>query len=140
MSPLLSLEDLLFLAGMLHFLNVPAMLLAPRMLGWREDLAKLAPINRRMVLVMGGGIVLVILGLGTVVAVCSREMAEGGRLGMALSCFLGIFWGYRTFIQVYVYPRIWPGGFLGRLSHFGLVALFPFLSGVYWLAFFSGLL
>ncbi len=137
---LLSLENLVFLAGLLQFCQIPAMLCSPKMLGWEEDLAKLSAINRRIVFVMGGGIILTVVGSGIVVVAASSEIAAGGRLGAALACFLGVLWLYRGSMQVVVYSRIWPGGFLGRLSHHGLVALFTFQSAVYFAAFAAALL
>ncbi len=129
------LERLVFSAGVLHFCQVPAMMFSPKMLGWEEDLAKLSPINRRIVLVMGGGIMLTVLGSGLVVAFNARRIAEGGPLARALALFLAALWIYRGFIQVAVYARIWPPGRFARASHYGLVMLFGYLSAVYALAF-----
>lgn len=135
-----SLENLVFLAGLLQFCQIPAMLCSPKMLGWEEDLAKLSTINRRIVFVMGGGIILTVIGSGLVVVSASSEIAAGGRLGSALACFLGVLWLYRGSMQVVVYSRIWPGGWMGRLSHYGLVALFTFQSAVYFLSFATALM
>lgn len=129
------LEKLLFSAGLLHFCQLPAMMFSPKMLGWDEDLAKLSTINRRIVLVMGGGIMLTVLGSGVVVAFNARHIAAGGPLARALSLFLASLWIYRGSIQVAIYARIWPSGWFARLSHYGLVVLFGYLSAVYLLAF-----
>lgn len=122
---------LIFLTGMLHFCQIPAMIMAPRMLGWKEDLAKLTTINRAIVLVMGGGIILTVTGLGIVVVLCTEDLVRGTRMGAALACFLGVFWAYRGSVQIFLYSSIWAQDFLGRLSHYGLVAIFTFQSGVY---------
>ncbi|MFA6094066.1 MAG: hypothetical protein WC986_14095 [Elusimicrobiota bacterium] len=128
-------KNLVFLAGLLHFCQIPALFFAPTMLGWKEDLEKLRPINRMIFFVIGWAIVLTVIGLGIVVMTDPNALVSGQRLGTALSAFLGIFWTYRGTIQVAVYPKIWPGGFMGRASHYGLVALFTFLAGIYILAF-----
>lgn len=135
-----SLSTVIFLTGLLHFCQVPAMLIAPRMLGWRDDLAKVTPINRRIIAVMGLGIVLTVLGLGVVVMVAAEEIAAGSLLGAALAAFLGIFWTYRGAVQVVLYSQVWPAHGPGRLSHYGLAVLFAVLALVYWGVFVRGLL
>lgn len=128
---LLSLQNLLFVTGLLHFCQLPAMIAAPRMLSWKDDLAKLQTINRQIVKVIGLAIMIVGLGTGIVVMIGAAELAEGGPLAAALLAFLGVFWLYRAIVQIVVYRRIWPGGFMGRLSHYGLCALFSFQAAVY---------
>ncbi|HEX7008884.1 MAG TPA: hypothetical protein VF184_02815 [Phycisphaeraceae bacterium] len=135
----ITLTNLVLLAGLLHFCQIPAMLAAPRMLGWKEDLAKLAVINRRIVQVIGIAIVIVGVGLGIVVVCAPADVAGGSRAGMGLACFLGVFWGYRAAVQYLLYHRIWPRGVVGRLSHYGLCGLFTFQSVVYLAAFLAGL-
>lgn len=138
MSDWMSLERLVGLAGWLHFCQVPAMLAAPRMLGWEEDLAKMQPINRRIFGVMATAIMLTVLGLGLVVGLSPGQVTDGSRLGTSLAGFLAVFWTYRGGVQVAVYSRIWPVGTLGSFSHYGLTALFTFLAGSYWAAFVAG--
>lgn len=140
MSETLSLTALVGLAGWLHFCQVPAMMVAPRMLGWDEDLARMQPINRRIFRVMATAIMLTVLGLGLVVGLSPAQVADGSRLGTSLAGFLAVFWTYRGAVQVLVYSRIWPQGILGILSHYGLTALFSFLAGVYWMVLVSGVL
>jgi len=114
------------------------MIVAPRMLGWERDLARLEPINRRIVRVIGVAIMIVVIGLGIVVMAAPGEMLEG-NLGAGLGCFLGIFWLYRAVVQVLVYRHVWPEGRLGRASHYGLSLLFFALAGVYFAAFATNL-
>ncbi len=127
----MSLKHVLRLAGLLHFVQVPAMLYAPRMLDWESDLSKISVINRRIVQVMGGAIMLTVLGTGLVVAVGSDDLAAGGTLATALCVFMCVFWTYRAAVQMFLYSRIWPQGALGRISHYALCVLFSFLSVVY---------
>lgn len=138
-SDLLSLRNLVWLAGALQFCQIPAMLASPRMLNWREDLAKLSAINRQIVVVIGGAIVLAGIGLGVVVVLCATEMVNGGRLGTALCGFLAIFWLYRDIVQIFLYSKIWPEGVAGKLSHYGLMVLFTFQVCAYSTAFLVAL-
>ena len=133
-------ERLTFWTGFSHLCQLPAMVAAPRMLDWSGELGRLSTLNRRIVLVMGGGILLAAQGLGIVVMVAADEIARGGRLGGAVACFLSIFWAYRALVQIFLYSRIWPASGIGRLSHWGLVCLFTLQTGAYALVFASGLL
>src|SRR5262249_2491199 len=117
MIDMLSLPNAVFLAGLLHFCQVPGMLFATRMLGWREDLAKLEPINRRIVHTVGLGVMIAVLGLGAVVMSAPGAVAGGSRLGIALATFLAIFWAFRAAMQLFVYARIWPRQTVAWLSH-----------------------
>jgi hypothetical protein len=128
---ILTVRNLLFVAGLLHFCQVPAMIVAPRMLGWADDLSKLQPINRRIVKVMGLAIMIVVLGTGVVVMIGCSQLADGGPLAVAFCTFLGVFWLYRGLVQVVLYRRIWPGGVVGQLSHHGLTLLFFALTAAY---------
>ncbi len=134
-----TLSGIVFVAGLSQLANLPAMLIAPKMLGWKDDLAKLQPINRAIVIVLGIGMSIVIVGSGIVVMVGHREMANGSTLGMALACFLAVVWTYRGLIQIVLYTRLWPKGILGRFSHIGLGALFVFQAAIYWVCFLVGI-
>jgi uncharacterized protein YjeT (DUF2065 family) len=139
LTALLTLRNLIRLAGLLHFCQIPAMMFAPGMLGWKEDIAKLSEINRNIVKVIGGAIVLVVIGTGIVVLIGADQLAAGGRLAAAFCAFLGVFWLYRGTVQVTLYAKIWPGGLLGRLSYLGLSLLFFFLTAAYCAAFAAAL-
>jgi hypothetical protein len=135
--PALTLARLVRLAGILHFCQVPAMMVAPQMLGWKEDLAKMQTINRRIFGVIAAAIVLTVLGLGLVVALAADQVVNGSLLGEGLAAFLAVFWAYRFLVQVVLYSKIWPGGWLGKASHYGLTLLFAFLASAYAVAFAS---
>ena len=121
-------RQLMVLAGCLHFTQVPAMLLLPRVLDWQAELDRVSPMNRRLIRVVVAGIMLCVLGLGVVVSTCAAEMATT-CLGRALSGFLAIFWASRGAAQFLVYARIWPVGW--RWAHWCLCALFPTLTLLY---------
>lgn len=134
----LTLENLVFLAGLLHFVQVPALLMAPKMLNWQEEFSRLSPINRRIFQMIGLGIMLMTLGAGMVVIIAPDEVAGGGRLGTALCGYLGAVWLFRLIVQITVYARLWPGGLWGRLSHYGVVANLTVKTGIYFLVFSFG--
>lgn len=122
------LARLVFVAGALHFLQIPGMLVALRTLGVGSELRSLPPLVHRMVVVMAGGIVLCVLGLGLVVT-CWSEQVATTRLGAALCAFGCVFWGYRSVVQIVLYARLWPPQ--GTWAHRILALLFPLKTLVY---------
>lgn len=136
----LSIQNLLFVAGLLHFCQVPAMMAAPSVLGWKEDLATLQVINQRIVKVMGMGVMLMVLGMGVVVMVGAPELAAGGPLATSLCGFLTVFWLFRGVVQAVVYRRVMPQTPVGRFSQYGLTILFFFLTGAYFSGFIAAIL
>lgn len=135
-----SFRNILFLCGALHFCQLPAMLVAPKMLGWKEDLAKLTPINGWIFRVIAGGIMITVMGTGALVMVSASEIAMGGHLATALCAFLSVFWIYRGSIQIFLYSKIWLKGMTGRGSHIALSLLFSFQAAVYTVGFIRGII
>jgi hypothetical protein len=128
------------LMGLLHFAQLPSMRAAARGFDWAGELARLSPLNRRMVQVIGLAIVLVMCGLGGVVLVAADHLVRGGRLALALDAFLAVFLGFRAFVQWRVYAPLWPTSRGGRLTHVALGLLFTLQSLVYALAGLHGAL
>ncbi|MDD5657344.1 MAG: hypothetical protein PHF00_08845 [Elusimicrobia bacterium] len=109
------------------------------MLHWKEDLGQLSVINRRIMKMIGLGIMLTTLGAGVVVVIAPKQVADGSRLGTALCGYLSLVWAQRAFIQAFLYAKVWPGGFWGRLSHYGLFANVVLKTGIYFMVFALGL-
>jgi len=109
------------------------------MLKWKDEFSHLSPINWEIFKVLGVTVSLGVAGLGVVVMVAPGEMISGGRLGIALSAFLSIWWGHRAWVQVSVYRGIWPGGWLGRASYHGVALLLFYLTFSYFCFFLVGL-
>jgi hypothetical protein len=126
------------IAGALSFCQLPAMVLAPRMLRWNQELAAVSPLSRRIIGVIGIAIVLVVQGTAVVTLVGAAEMARGTSLGTAFAGFLGVFWGFRAAAQR-TYAPLWPRGRVGWLSHVGLTCLFTTQSAVFLFGFVRGL-
>ena len=118
-------EDLVWLirvTGMLHFVQVPGMVLTLSRLRIGEQLREVPPLLRQMMLVMGGGIVLSVLGTGACIALGAADVASS-RLGYYLCCFGAVFWGYRSAIQIAIYARSFPRD--ASAVHHALSVLFP---------------
>lgn len=126
-------------AGALSLSQIPAMLSAPRMLRWGDDLAAVSPLSRRIIKVIGLAIIIVVQGTGVVAMVGAADIAVGARVGVAFSGFLGAFYLFRTGAQR-AYAPFWPRTRGGRLAHLGLSALFTTQCGIFLFAFVRGLL
>ncbi len=111
------------------------MAVAPKMLRWQEDLSQLTPINRWIFKIIAAGMMFVVIGTGVVVIFSSEELVSGGRLALSFSGFMTALWIFRGSVQIFLYSKIWPDGWRGKISHYSLCALFVFLAGVYGAAF-----
>jgi len=121
-------QHALLLAGALHFTQIPAMFLLPRVLDFRNELSRLSEMNRRLVRVVLAGIMMCVLGLGAVVVISPAQMLDT-LLGRSLGAFLALFWACRGGAQIAVYSKVWPRS--SRWSHWALSALFALLTLLY---------
>jgi len=116
-------ELLLTIAGSLHFLQIPSTsYLARRLLELGPDLAKLRPINQRIVRIFIVAASILILGLGMIVISNAPEVART-PLGHALEVLLVAFWGARAAAQVAL-RSVWPRDSHGGVWYFALLAIY----------------
>jgi hypothetical protein len=100
------IELLLWVAGALQMVIAAANLLLPRILRYRENLARMSPMVREIFLVHSGYIVLVLIAFGTISLVFAPDLAGGSRLGRFLSAFLAVFWLLRLPVQLAYDPAV----------------------------------
>ena len=126
------MQDLIFVAGLLHFGILIASALVPQALDWRRELARLSPLSRRLVWVHGGYVVLMIVGLGAVATTQAGPLAAQTPLARAVCGFIALFWGIRLLLQYGVLdakPHL--GNRLLRAGYHALTLSFAFLTGVF---------
>jgi len=122
----------LWIAAAGHFLVLGASFQVPHRLGWKEDLAKLTPFNRKLMWVHGGFTVYTIIAFGVLSLVLHAEIMRGNRAALALAFFIGFYWMLRIVVDFAYYShRDWPSGAAFRVGHVLLTALFVFLSGTF---------
>lgn len=127
----------LWLAGIGHFCVLIASFQVPSRLGWREDLAKLTPFNRKLMWVHGGFAVLTIIFFGVLTLALHNEMLRGDRAAIFLAAFIGIYWTTRIVIDFTYYDhKDWPSGRMFVVGHVLLTLLFVFLATTYLGLFF----
>jgi len=119
----------LWIAGVVQLLIASANFFAPRLLHYRENLAKVSPMVREVFIVQNAYIVLVLLGNAGLCFCFTEELAGDSLLGRSLSGFLALFWGMRLPIQLFFYD---PEA-KRRYPVFNLLFLlaFVYLTGVF---------
>lgn len=126
------LSSALWLAGLGHFCVLIASFQVPARLGWKSDLAKLAPFNRKLMWTYGGFTVLTILAFGILTLALHSEMLHGDRAALGLAGFIGIYWSARIAVDaLYFRHSDWPKGVLFVVGHALLIALFVGLAATY---------
>ena len=126
------MSDWIFLAGLLHFGVLVASALVPQVLDWRHDLARIAPLTRRLVWVYGAYVVGNIVFFGLLASLMPGALAGGTPLARAVSGFIAIFWTVRLCLQYGVLhsPALLRKRVL-RYGYHGLTALFAYFALVF---------
>jgi len=122
----------LWLAGVAHFLILGASFQVPYRLGWKKDLHKLMPFNRKLLWVQGSFTVLTIVAFGVLTLVLHNEMLRGEKAALALTCFIGVYWTARILVDSFYFSHSdWPTGNAFAIGHVLLTTLFVFLAASY---------
>jgi len=122
----------LWLAGAGHFCVLIASFQVPRRLGWKVDLAKLTPFNRKLMWVHGGFAVLTIIAFGILTLALHNELLRGDRAALGVAAFIGVYWATRILVDFTYYDhKDWPRGRGFVAGHILLTLLFAFLSSTY---------
>jgi RsiW-degrading membrane proteinase PrsW (M82 family) len=123
----------LWLAGVGHFLILIASFQVPGKLGWKQDLVKLRPFNRKLLWVQSSFTVLTIVAFGTLTLVLRQEMLRGDRAAVGLATFVAVYWTARILVDAFYFSHEdWPKGKEFLIGHMLLTALFVFLAVTYW--------
>jgi hypothetical protein len=126
------LDAALWLAGWGHFTLLLAGGQLPFRFGWKEDLARVRPMNRKLFRVYWVFILVTIVAFGVLTLVLHDELLRGDRAALALASFMALFWAIRLAADFFYFSHDdWPPGGLFRLAHVLLILLFVFLLSTY---------
>jgi hypothetical protein len=126
------LKTALIVAGVLHFTLLSVGLAMPRVLRWEQDLRKVDPFSRQVILVHGAFIVLTIIGFGVITLVGADALLRGGVLAAAVAGFIGLFWLARFLIALFYFrPGKWLSTSFLKLGYAALFFVFGYFSLVY---------
>jgi hypothetical protein len=124
---------ILWLAGAGHFVILCASFQVPTRLHWKQDLAQLMPLNRKLLWVQSGFTVLTIIAFGTLTLALHRELLRGDRAALGLACFIGSYWTARILVDAFYFSHEdWPQGKQFVIGHILLTCLFAALACSYW--------
>ncbi|HTU32575.1 MAG TPA: hypothetical protein VMF66_02095 [Candidatus Acidoferrum sp.] len=122
----------LWLAAAGHFVVLIASFQVPYRLGWKRDLTKLTPFNRKLMWVHGGFAVYTVISFGALGLLLHDDILHGQRAAIALAGFIGVYWLLRVVVDFAYYDHAdWPQGRGFIVGHVLLTSLFVFLSGTY---------
>jgi len=111
----------------------------PTRLGWRDDLAKLTPLNRKLMWTYGGFTVLTIVAFGVLTLVLHDELMKGNRAALGLAAFIGTYWTVRILVDLLYFGHSgWPRGRVFVAGHFMLLTLFGALAATYFAVVIRG--
>jgi hypothetical protein len=127
------------LAGLAHLGLVAVGTQVPRVLRWKEDLARLGPSNRRLFWVYGAFIMGSNVGFGALSLVYAADIAAGKGVAGGFALFLGLYWVARLATQYLVFNTPdWPEQGRQPLAKHGMGLVFLLMSLVYLASFAQG--
>jgi len=126
------MSELIFWAGLAHFAVLAASALVPQVLDWKRDLARVAPLTRRLVWVHGWYVVGCIVFFGVLGSTLSGALAAGTPLARAVCGFIALFWTVRIALQYRVLyaPDVMRDARV-RAGYHALTCLFAFFAVVF---------
>lgn len=121
-----------FAAGAGQIALAAASLAIPRVLRWREDVARLRPLTRQVFWTYAGYIWATNLSFGLVSMLAPHALVDRSTLAAAVSGFIAVYWFARVAIQFLYFDRgDAPGGWHVRLAEAALIGLFVYLTATY---------
>ncbi len=122
----------LWLAGIGQFCILGASIQVPARLGWKTDLARLIPFNRKLMWTYGGFTVLTIVAFGSLTLALHGEFLRGNPAALGLAAFIGVYWAARVGVDLFYFEHAdWPKGTLFVVGHVLLTGLFAALAATY---------
>jgi alginate O-acetyltransferase complex protein AlgI len=126
----------IWLAGSAHFVILIASFQVPSRLRWKQDLAQLMPLNRKLLWVQSSFTVLTIIAFGVLTLSLHTELLRGDRAALGLACFIGTYWTARLVVDAFYFSHEdWPKGRQFVIGHVLLTCLFVTLAASYWALF-----
>jgi hypothetical protein len=129
------MKNWIVLAGFGQLAIALASLAIPRVLRWREDLARLRPLTRQVFWTYAAYIWSTNVAFG-LVSICAPEnLLDGSTLARAVCAFIALYWGARLAIQLFWFDRRdAPSGVHVRLADVLLTTAFAAFTVIYGMA------
>jgi hypothetical protein len=121
-------EIVVLAAGGVHLLQIPGVYFVRRELNWRGMLAELDPVNRRLAVAFGLGVIFYVLGTGFINLLCSHSVVSS-EAGRALNLLQAAAWAARALQQRFSLGPCWPAK--SRWLHYVLSVAYGSLALAY---------
>ncbi len=133
----MNIQLLLILAGVGQICLVIGSMAIPKILGWRNELAKVKPLLKHIFWVYAIYILLTNLSFGLLSAFAPETLTDGSKLASMVTGFICLYWLSRVLIQFMYFDRThFPSGLMYTLGEIVMVLLFASLIAVYGYAFY----
>ncbi len=120
------------IAGALQILLALLHLAFPRRFQWKEELARLSPLNRQIFMVHTFFICVVLVLFGALSLLAPETLLEPTRLARLVLGGIATFWGLRLLCQWFVYDAsLWRGQRFNTVMHVLFTLLWLYLTVVY---------
>src|SRR5262249_30639307 len=111
---------------------VAGSLAIPRVLGWRDDTAKLRPLTRQVFWTYAAYIWTTNLAFGLVSTLAPGWLLDGSPLAVAVTAFIALYWGARLVLQlIYFDTADAPAKRSYEIAEGLLVGLFLYLTCIF---------
>jgi hypothetical protein len=116
-------------AGLMQLVIAVANFFVPSKIGYKENLSRLSPIVRQVLIVHHVYIVLVVAAFGLMNLLYAPDLARPEPLSRFMAGFLAVFWSLRVPIQLFYYdPELRKSNFK---MHLLFSAMFLYLGGTF---------
>ncbi|NUQ36183.1 MAG: hypothetical protein HUU29_14715 [Planctomycetaceae bacterium] len=127
-----TITTLLIIAGAFQFVICAMSLGLPRVLRWKEELARLGSLNRHIFWVYSAYIFGTNLAIALLSTFASAWLLDESKLAAAVSGYIMLYWGARFLIQLFGYRGAdIPKGIQYRLVDVAFTFVFAYLGFVY---------
>jgi hypothetical protein len=122
----------IILAGITQLSIAASSLLVPRLLGWREETARLRPLTRQVFWTYASYILVAHIAFGILAVAAPSALLDGSALARAVCVFIAVWWLSRVILQFAVFDRsVAATRPLFRLGEIAYVSSFVYLALVY---------
>jgi hypothetical protein len=126
------MKALLVLAGVGQLALAAGSLALPRLLGWREETAKLRPLTGQVFWTYAAYIWATNVCFGALSAFSPDWLLDRSPLARAVAGYITAYWGARVLVQFFYFDRSSaPPGLFYKVADVALSALFLLLTAVY---------
>jgi hypothetical protein len=126
------LRILILAAGLGQLALALVSLSIPRVLGWREETAKLRPLTREVFWTYAAYIWCAHIAFGLLSALAPNLLTDGSTLAGLVCAFIAAWWGARLALQLFVLDRsARPPGAIFIAAEIALVSAFISFTGIY---------